>query len=290
MTTVVYIDSVFVLNAATDYLLFLITARLAGLIPRRGRYALAACVGGLYAAAAWLPGWAFLTAAPVKCAAGVGLCLIAFGSEDALGRLTLLFFTVSCVLAGGVMALDSLTHATGTSAQTFLATAFGAWLLLAVFFRTAARNHAAGTLLPVRVCLGERVSELTALYDSGNALTDGGFPVLVLSAELPRRIFPASVAPYLTAQALRNPPDLLAPCMERMPSLRPRLLPYHAVGVPAGLLLSVQSDWAEINGVRFPGLRLALAPTTLGHGYAALWGGPVGTSAAANRKPAANHQ
>ena len=283
MITVVYIDSVFILNAVTDYLLLLITARLAGLIPRRGRYALAACAGGLYAAAAWLPGWAFLTQAPVQCAAGVGLCLIAFGSEDALGRLTLLFFSVSCVLAGGALAVDSLTRAAHTSAQTFLMTVCGAWFALAVFLRASARNHAAGTLLQALVCVGGRVTELTALYDTGNALNDGGFPVLILSAEIPRRIFPASVAPFLTPQALRNPPDLLAPCMERMPSLRPRLLPYHAVGVPAGLLLSVQSDWTEINGTRFPGLRLALAPTALGNGYAALWGGPLG-------KAAVNHE
>ena len=94
-------------------------------------------MGGLYAAAAWLPGWDFLTAAPVKCAVGVGLCLIAFGREDKLARLTLLFFTVSCVLAGAVLALNLFTGATGTDATTFLLAALGAWLLLAVFFRTA---------------------------------------------------------------------------------------------------------------------------------------------------------
>ena len=266
--TVVYIDSVFVLNAVTDCLLLLITARLAGLSPRAVPCILASCAGGLYAAAAWLPGWGFLTAAPVKCAVGVGLCLIAFGQEEKLGRLTLLFFTVSCILAGAVMALDG---AAGTDAVTFLFAALGAWVLLAVFFRTAAHGHAAGKLFPVRVCVGGRIAELTALHDSGNTLTDAGQPVLVLSPEILGRLFPA----FLTRDALRNPPDLLEPCMKCSPSLRPRLLPYHAVGVPAGLLLSVASDWAEINGTRYSGLRLALSPTDLGHGYTALWGGEI---------------
>ena len=36
--TVVYVDSVFLLNGAMDYLLLLCTARLAGLRLRRGRY------------------------------------------------------------------------------------------------------------------------------------------------------------------------------------------------------------------------------------------------------------
>lgn len=40
--TVVYVDSVFVLNAAMDYLLLLLTARLAGVPLRRRRYLLAA--------------------------------------------------------------------------------------------------------------------------------------------------------------------------------------------------------------------------------------------------------
>ena len=273
VATVVYIDSVFVLNAVTDYLLLLITARLAGLVSRHVRYLIAAGAGGLYAAAAWLPGWAFLTAAPVKCAAGVGMCLIAFGEEEKLGRLTVLFFAVSCALAGGVTALDLFTGATGTDAGTFLFAALGAWLLLAVFLRTAARCHASGTRLPVTLCVGGRVTELTALHDSGNALTDAGRPALILSAEIPPQVFPAPLAPLLTPDALRRPPDLLETLMARMPSLRPRLLPYHTVGVPAGLLLSVESEWAEINGVRYPGLRLALSPTKLGDGYAALWGG-----------------
>ena len=275
IATVVYIDSVFVLNAATDFLLLLITARLSGLSPPAGRCVCAACLGGLYAAAAWLPGWAFLNAAPVKCAVGVGLCLVAFGQEEKLARLTLLFFTVSCALAGAVLGLNLLTGATGTDASMFLLAASGAWLLLAVFFRTAARHHAAGTLFPVRVSVSGRVAELTALHDSGNTLSHDGQPVLILSPEVLGRVFPASLAPRLTRDALRNPPDLMEPIMQRCPSLRPRLLPYHAVGVRAGLLLSVESDWAEIAGTRYPRLRLCLSPTELGHGYAALWGGEI---------------
>ena len=40
--TVVYLDSVFLLNALMDYLLLLGTACLAGIPPRRWRYALSA--------------------------------------------------------------------------------------------------------------------------------------------------------------------------------------------------------------------------------------------------------
>ena len=48
--TVVYLDSVFLFNALLDYLLFLSTARLAGIPLRRRRYLLCGVLGGLYAA------------------------------------------------------------------------------------------------------------------------------------------------------------------------------------------------------------------------------------------------
>ena len=59
--TVVYLDSVFLFNALLDYLLFLSTARLAGIPLRRRRYLLCGVLGGLYAAAVFLPGGGFLT-------------------------------------------------------------------------------------------------------------------------------------------------------------------------------------------------------------------------------------
>ena len=94
--TVVYVDSVFCLNTLMDYLLLRCTARLAGVPPRRWRLLLAAVLGGGYAVAVFLPGCGFLSALPVKMAAGAALALTAFGAERRLLRLTLLFLAVSC--------------------------------------------------------------------------------------------------------------------------------------------------------------------------------------------------
>ena len=54
--TVVYADSVFLLNGAMDYVLLLVTARLAGIPLKRRRYLLAAALGAVYAVAVFLPG------------------------------------------------------------------------------------------------------------------------------------------------------------------------------------------------------------------------------------------
>lgn len=91
--TVVYLDRVVLLNLAVDYLLLLATARLAGLPLRRGRLALAAALGALYAAAVFLPGCRMLAHPACRLAAGVAVCRLAWRRERRPWRLTALFFS-----------------------------------------------------------------------------------------------------------------------------------------------------------------------------------------------------
>ncbi|WP_295581014.1 sigma-E processing peptidase SpoIIGA [uncultured Oscillibacter sp.] len=284
--TVVYIDSVFFLNGIMDYLLVLATARLAGIPLRRRRYLLAALAGGLYAAAVFLPGLEFLAAGPAKAAAGVLLALLAFGGEARLLRLTLLLFLLSCGMAGAVLALGLLAGGlpmvngvfyTDVDGRVLAVAATAGYLVVSVVFRASARQGMAGRLLPVRVSIGGRTAELTALWDSGNTLRDpaDGRLVLVAAPGSLAGVLPGPVARLCTAEGLRRPAELLEPVLRAAPALRPRLVPYHAVGVAGGLLLTVRSDWTEIGGARHSALRLALSPTALGNGYTALWGGEV---------------
>ena len=170
--TVVYVDSVFVLNALMDYLLVLSAAHLAGIPLRRGRYLLAGLLGGAYAVAVFLPGLGFLAATPVKLAAGVLLALTAYGGEEKLLRLTLLLFAVSCALAGCVLALGLLAGGgvpvvngvfyTDVDARVLLIASAAAYLVLTMVFRAAAGKGIRGQLVPARVCLGGRETAFTA--------------------------------------------------------------------------------------------------------------------------------
>lgn len=285
--TVIYIDSVFLLNALMDYLLLLCAARLAGLPLRRGRYALAALAGGAYAAAVFLPGLGFLAETPVKAAAGVLLGLIAYGGEEKLLRLLLLFFAVSCAMAGCVLGLGLLAGGgvpvvngvfyTNVDAKALAVAGTAAYAVLSVVFRAAAGYGVRGELLPVRVSIGGRTAKLTALWDTGSGLrAPDGRPVLVTAPGALDQVLPPEAARLLSRRALEAPEELLEPLRAAAPALRPHLTPYHAVGTAAGLLLTVRTDWTEINGIRCPGLTAALAPSSLGAGYAALWGGPAG--------------
>ena len=157
--TVVYVDSVFVLNALMDYLLVLCAARLAGIPLRRRRYLLAGLLGGAYAVAVFLPGLGFLSATPVKLAAGILLALAAYGGEAKLLRLTLLLFAVSCAMAGCVLALGLVAGGgvpmvngvfyTDVDAKVLLTAAAAAYLVLTVVFRAAAGKGVRGELVRV---------------------------------------------------------------------------------------------------------------------------------------------
>lgn len=285
--TVVYVDSVFVLNAAMDYLLLLVTGRLAGVPLRRRRYLAAALAGGAYAVAVFLPGWGFLAAPPVKLAAGVLLALAAFGGEERFLRLTLLLFAVSSTMAGCVLALGLLAGGgvpmvngvfyTDVDARVLLISTGAAYLVLAVVFRASARHGVSGRLLPVRIGANGRTADLTALWDTGNALREpgSGMPVLVVAPGGLDLLLPEEARRLLSPEGLRSPADVLERLRQTAPGLHPRLIPYHAVGTPSGLLLAVRTDWAEVAGTRYPGLTAALSPTALGNGYTALWGGGI---------------
>ena len=279
--TVVYLDSVFVLNGVMDYFLLLATACLAGVPLRRMRFALAAVLGGLYAAAVFLPGCGALASIPGKALAGAAMALAAYGPDRKLPRLMLLLLLVSCGFAGCVLGLGMASGGvpmangvfyTDVDVRVLLMAAGAAYVVLSVVFRASARQALNGTLTHAVLCWGDRKVELTALCDTGNGLRDPatGNPVLVACAERLRELWPPELRPFLTDRALEHPAEVLA----RLPSERTRfrLIPYRTVGVPSGLLLAVRTDRCVIGGRRMERLLVALSPTTLGDGFDALWG------------------
>ena len=90
--TVIYVDTLFLLNALVDYLLLLCAARLAGEPLKRLRFALGAVLGGGYAVAIFLPGLGFLERPACRLSAAVLMVLAAFWGSRRLGRQVLIFF------------------------------------------------------------------------------------------------------------------------------------------------------------------------------------------------------
>ena len=279
--TVIYVDTLFLLNALVDYLLLLGAARLAGERLRRLRFALGAILGGGYAVAIFLPGGAFLQRLPCRLAVLALMSVAADGGSRRLLRQSLLFLALSCALGGGVLAVSllggrGLTLSGGVvysamDIKTVLLSAAGCYAAVTLVFRGLARHTAsAGELAAVRLALDGRNVELTALRDTGNTLTDpvAGIPVLVAEGALLLPLLPPGT---LMAGELADP----VACMERLRdgplAGRVRLLPYRAVGVERGLLLALRPDGLWVNGERRDMLA-ALSPTPVsdGGGYGAL--------------------
>ncbi len=281
--TVIYVDTLFLLNALVDYLLLLAAARLAGERLCRLRFALGAALGGLYAVAIFLPGLEFLARLPCRMAAAALMLLAAYGGSARLLRQTVIFLALTCAFGGGVAAVSmaggrglSLGRGVFYSAldlKTVLLSAAACYALLTMALQRVGRHTASsGELVPARLSLGGQCVDLTALADTGNTLTDpmSGAPVMVAEGAAVLSLFPENCRPR--TDDLRDP----AGALERLGagSFRFRLLPYRAVGVERGLLLAVRVDDLWLNGRKYGRQLVALSPTPVSDGgaYRALVG------------------
>lgn len=270
----VYLDSVFVLNLAVNYLLLHGTARLgASAVPRK-RLLLGAVIGATYAVAVYLPDCGRLTALPVKLIVGAGMVILAFGWRRSSLRLGAIFAAISLVLCGAVYAVELMKGGTVRYYRNSLLypVTFGSLLLTAAAVCAACRlllprlTFAADSVVPVTLELGGRRVELTALRDTGNTLSDPvtGAAVMTVDWHSAARLLPRET---LTQRDFQSPAMLAL----RLKAYRPRLIPYHAVGVNGGLLLALPCRITVDKRTRV-GLA-AFSPTPLSGGaYQALIG------------------
>ena len=248
---IVYLDIIIVLNFLVDYLLLMGANALARQPISFGRTALGAGVGGLYAGACLLPGFAFLGNFLWR---AVALCLMALAAYGVSLSRGALFVVLSLALSGVAQDL-------GRDVFSLAGAAGGLCLLCVLGFCQVGRRY-----LPVELSYGDRHMRLTALRDTGNTLCDPvtGSPVLVVEGEVAEKLTGLSKA------QLENPLEN----MEALPGLR--LIPYRAVGTEAGMLLALKLGSVRIGSWRGSHV-VAFAPGEIGGSgkYQALTGGMV---------------
>lgn len=282
--TVVYIDKVFALNLAIDYLLLLTAARLAGMPLQRLRLLLAASLGALYSVLVFLPQFVLLAHPAARVIAGILMGLLAYWQLRHRWRILGLFLLLSAALGGivlaaglavgsGTVVFEKLYYAR-TSWPLLLGTASGMYLLLHAIFGQGAR-HGGGEMMKIRIGIYGRETDVLALHDTGNTLRDpvAGQPVLVIEQAALRGIWEKR-----TAEIIDQP----VAAEEKIARLHAdglgagfTLLPFRAVGTATGLLLAVRSDYIKVGRAVYPKAWIALneGPISDGGGYRALWGG-----------------
>lgn len=253
----VYLDLVVLLNFLVDFFLILGTNRLSGCPPGGKRAALAAALGAVYAGLCVLPTLAFLRNFFWRLVCLGLMSGIAFGWNKGAVRRGILLVFLSMALGGIALGLGE-----GGFWSVVLG-AVGVALLCITGFQGRPGQQ---RYVPVSITHGGKTVQLMALVDTGNALRDpiSGRAVLVADADSAYRLL------GLTRQQLAQPLKTVSSCKE----LHLRLIPYHAVGQPGGMLLALRVDALEMNGKK-EDLLVAFAPQQIGKTYQALTGGIV---------------
>ncbi len=252
----VYLDIVVLLNFLVDFLLLLGTNRLAGYPPGILRAAGAATLGGVYGGVCLLPGFSYFGNLFWRLVSLALMSVIAFGCSRSALRRGVLFSLLSMALGGIALGMQG-------GFWSLVLSAGGVTLMCVLGFRGQAGRR---QFVQVKVCRAGREVRLLALQDTGNTLRDPvtGQPVLVVGADVACRLTP------LTKHQLQNPLEAVG----AIPGLR--LIPYHTVGNPEGLLLALRI--ADVTVGKQKGSRLvAFAPENLSQdgAYQGLTGGIV---------------
>ena len=158
----VYLDSVFALNFAVNWLLLRAAARLGAAAVRPRRIAAAAALGAAYAVAVYLPGCGVLAGWAGKLAVTAALLAVAFGLRRETLRLAAVFGGVTLALCGAVYGLELLKHGRVRPGALWYPVTFSSLVLTAGGVYAATRlllprlSHAPDSVVPVRLTLGGR--------------------------------------------------------------------------------------------------------------------------------------
>lgn len=253
----VYLDMVMLLNFLVDFLLLMGANRLCGYPAQWKKVLPAAALGGVYGGTCLLPRFFFLANTLWRVVSLLLMGWIAFGFSKSAIRRCAVFILLSMALGGIAMGFEK-----GGFLSVFVG-AIGIFVVCKVGFRDKI-----GTLnyVPVELSYGNHRLKIMALRDTGNALTDPltGGSVLVVGADIAEKLT------GLTMQQLNRPAEAILSA--NLPGLR--LIPYHTVGNPAGMLLGMRMKNVKIGTWKGSSL-VAFAPQQLGQDdtYQALTGG-----------------
>lgn len=207
MEQTVYVDLYFLINFSMDFLCFYLASKLLGIKLSALRSAIASAVGGIYAGLAlvWgLGGIAGLSLDALSCAL---MCAIAFGVRGKARRLpmyVLVYVAVSMTLGGFMTALFNLLNRTVFGEIAPSEDGISAWLLAVLAVISAAltllggkffRRRTSKRNVRLKISIGGKSADISALCDSGNMLRDpiSGKLCVIASADALRDILPREV-------------------------------------------------------------------------------------------------
>lgn len=269
---VIYIDTLFFINTAANYLLLLATAKICDTPVLRRYMALSAVFGGVYAVFACIPKYTALNSLLMKAVCAAVMVLITFGFHKNFMRIFCIFISVSAALGGIVYAVSLGNNGIfSPPALKSLGISFicAVVIIASVFRRTGKATHETHK---VQIsCFGKSI-ELTAFVDTGNNLKDplSGTPAIIVGLADMKSLLPKSLYRIITTL---EPAAVLESLSGTEFAEKFRLLPYSAVGTNRSMLLALRAD-VKIDEKPSPKTLIAISPTNVSDGgaYSALMG------------------
>lgn len=274
---VVYVDVLFLVNMIIDYFLLLAVSSARKLKINKLRLLISAVFGGAYSCFAFFPTLSLLYSVMGKIAASAVMTLIAFKLNTAKNYLLnfLCVHIASALFAGLIMGAELLFSPenmlvsngeayVNVSAFTLVFFAVSAYLLMLLFSRVF-KFRRREELSRVRITLLGKTAEMTALFDSGNRLTDvlTGARVIVVSLDSVKTIVPISVFSKSGDVTIAQGTEI---------ENRVSLIPFSALS-GEGVLPAFRPDKVEINGTEIlEKTVIAVKDGSLGENYQALIG------------------
>lgn len=245
MTEVVYADVLVALNIYITYILLVSVRLFTRFYTRKFGMALGALIGGFSALIIFAPEMNLALSVLYKIGVAALTVLAAFRPKTfkSFLRAFLVFFGVSFLFGGAMLALELLLHPHGmvylngtvyfdVSVLTLVLTTLVCYGIIRLSDHLIRRRAAAKTLYDVTVYFRSASVTCRALLDTGNHLTDGleGRPVIVAELSAVSALFDEKEKRWLKENSLgADPPDSLRTVL--------RLIPCRSVS-DSGLLLA----------------------------------------------------
>lgn len=244
----IYVDVIFLINFVMNSIILLLTAWTAGISYKWGRLLFAAAAGSFYMIGEMVADLSGPLTTLLRCVISVLLLLLAFGKKRVSSFLFLIgiLYIVSFTLGGAVVGWSyfgqtrdstllwrqlSLTDLAGGCTIGLLAVTILTKRISAKLFRRS-------TLYPITLSYGGRAADMSAMLDTGNALSSiiSCKPVVIVNYERVKQILSQDALRYLDSTQFDLWLVNLCECQDADWLERVEVIPYHSVGRRSTLL------------------------------------------------------
>ena len=265
MKTIVYADTLFLVNFLINMILLKITCMFSACRSSWQKLTIASAIGGVYAVCMFFPNIKMLYIFPFKFAISLIMVIIVGQNSDVIKvvKRCAVFYLVSFTFAGVMLALIYFTNFTSSakpvlsngifyfdiSLTTLTIASVIAYVLLKLASTVFSRNRVMG-FKKLTIYLGERVCEMIALSDTGNLLTDpiSNYPVIIADKASLMPLFPSGV------------PDAEKGSYN---GAKLRIIPYSSVGAKNSIMTGFLPDKIVVDGKSKNNVVIGISENTL---------------------------